>query len=160
MTETRREQTRVQARQPGLGEVSQQCPISQCPHYQDRSGNRKLLICLQMQIEWAALEYVGSGLSIQILEGWTCIPPVLHTLPVSPALQSTSAGKHRCHCYQTHDSIGLLHGATGNFKTHTHTLWRCTKPANGAALGGQPLSDSAQPGPGSFEKSPKPQQHH
>lgn len=61
MTETRREQPGVQARQPGLGEVSQQCPISEGPHNQDCSGIRKLVICLQMQTEWAALEFMGSG---------------------------------------------------------------------------------------------------
>lgn len=89
--ETRREQTRVQARQPGLGEVSQQCPISRCPHNQDRSGNRKLLICLQMQIEWAALEYVGSGVEYSDFGRVDLYPPCT----THPPCQSCLA-KHFC----------------------------------------------------------------
>lgn len=33
-------------------------------------------------------------------------PPLLHVFPVGPAMQCVSAGKHTCHCYQTHDSTG------------------------------------------------------
>lgn len=129
---------------------------------QDHSGIKKVPVCLQMHTEWAALEYMGSGVKKCSYFGrGDLISPLLHILPVSPAMQRISAGKHRCHCYQTHDSIGLPCGATSNFKTHTHTLWRCTKPANGTALGGQPLSGSAQSGLGrSFKKSSKLQQHH